>query len=136
MIEYTDTIDGVSAQDLSGFFVGWPNPPSPETHLRILAGSAAVVLARDSAAGPVVGFITAISDGVSCAYIPHLEVLPAYRGGGIGSELWRRMLGRPRHLDMIDLVRDRDVQPFYARLGMQPYTGMILRNYDRQSGAP
>jgi hypothetical protein len=37
---------------------------------------------------------------------------------------------------MIDLICDADVQPFYARLGMQPYTGMILRNYDRQSGMP
>ena len=136
MIEYTDTIDGVGAPDLQGFFVGWPNPPAPETHLRILAGSAAVVLARDAATGAVVGFITAISDGVSCAYIPHLEVLPAYQGRGIGSELVRRMLDRLRHLYMIDLICDPDVQPFYARLGMRPFTGMIFRNYDRQSGAP
>lgn len=136
MIEYSDTIHGVGAQDLQGFFVGWPDPPSPETHLRILVGSAAVVLARDQATGAVVGFITAISDGVSCAYIPHLEVLPAYQGSGIGSELVRRMLDRLRHLYMIDLICDEDVQPFYARLGMRPFTGMIFRNYDRQSGAP
>jgi ribosomal protein S18 acetylase RimI-like enzyme len=136
MIEYSETIDGLSAEHLAGFFVGWPDPPSPETHLRILAGSAAVVLARDGAAGAVVGFITAISDGVSCAYVPHLEVLPAYQGRGIGSELVRRMLDRLRHLYMVDLICDVDVQPFYARLGMRPFTGMILRNYDRQSGAP
>ena len=94
-----------------------------------------MLLARDDATGAVVGFITAISDGVSCAYIPHLEVLPAYQGSGIGSELVRRMLERLRQIYMIDLICDTDVQPFYARLGMQPYTGMILRNYDRQSGA-
>ena len=136
MIYYVHDIQGVGAADLQGFFVGWPNPPSPETHLRILAGSSFVVLARDDASGAVVGFITAISDGVSCAYIPHLEVLPDYRGQGIGSELVRRMLDRLRHLYMIDLICDTDVQPFYARLGMRPYTGMIFRNYDRQSGAP
>ncbi|HJZ50186.1 MAG TPA: GNAT family N-acetyltransferase [Roseiflexaceae bacterium] len=135
MISYSESIEGVSAGQLKGFFVGWPNPPSPETHLRILAGSAAAVLARDDAIGDVVGFITAVSDGVSCAYIPHLEVLPAYQGRGIGSELVRRMLAQLRHLYMVDLICDTDVQPFYARLGMRPYTGMILRNYDRQSGA-
>ena len=135
MISYDETIEGISPARLTGFFVGWPNPPSPETHLRILAGSSAVVLARDGATGDVVGFITAISDGVSCAYIPHLEVLPAYQGRGIGSELVRRMLARLRHLYMIDLICDTDVQPFYARLGLRPYTGMVLRNYDRQSGA-
>jgi ribosomal protein S18 acetylase RimI-like enzyme len=135
MISYTDTIAGIGATQLQGFFVGWPNPPSPETHLRILAGSYAITLARDDETGAIVGFITAISDGVSCAYIPHLEVLPAYQERGIGSELMRRMLERLRHIYMLDLICDTDVQPFYARLGMQPYTGMILRNYDRQSGA-
>ena len=135
MISYSETIAGIGAEHLQGFFVGWPNPPSPATHLRILAGSYAMLLARDDATGQVVGFITAISDGVSCAYIPHVEVLPAYQGRGIGSELVRRMLERLHDIYMIDLICDTNVQPFYARLGMQPYTGMILRNYDRQSGA-
>jgi hypothetical protein len=35
---------------------------------------------------------------------------------------------------MIDLICDADVQSFYQRLGMTPYTGMIKRNYDRQAG--
>jgi ribosomal protein S18 acetylase RimI-like enzyme len=134
MISYSESIDGVSVSDLSGFFVGWPNPPAPTTHLRILAGSAAIVLARADATGQIVGFITAISDGISCAYIPHLEVLPGYQGRGIGSELVRWMLAQLRQIYMIDLICDANVQPFYERLGMRPYTGMILRNYDRQSG--
>ncbi len=134
MIAYADSTDGISPDKLRGFFVGWPNPPAPETHLRILNGSDAVVLARDDATGAVVGFITAISDGVSCAYIPHLEVLPDYQGRGIGSELARRMLEKVSRLYMIDLLCDPDVQPFYARLGMRPATGMLIRNYDRQSG--
>ncbi len=134
MIAYADSTDGISLDNLRGFFVGWPNPPAPETHLRILNGSDAVVLARDDATGAVVGFITAISDGVSCAYIPHLEVLPDYQGRGIGSELARRMLEKVSRLYMIDLLCDPEVQPFYARLGMRPATGMLIRNYDRQSG--
>jgi predicted N-acetyltransferase YhbS len=76
------------------------------------------------------------SDGVSCAYIPHLEVQPEHQGRGIGSELLRRMLEKLRGLYMIDLLCDPDVQPFYARLGMRPATGMLIRNYDRQSGSP
>ena len=136
MISYLDSIAGLAAQHLHGFFVGWPNPPTPETHLRILAGSAAIVLARDDRTSAIVGFITAISDGVSSAYIPHLEVLPSYQGRGIGSELLRRMLERLRGLYMIDLMCDADLQPFYARFGMRPAGGMIVRNYDRQSGEP
>ena len=136
---YTSTIEGIAADQLSGFFVGWPNPPSPETHLRVLQGSDAVILAVDNVAGDprprVVGFITAITDGALAAYIPHLEVLPAYQGQGIGSELVRRMLAHLRDFYMIDLICDADVQPFYERLGMRPYSGMIFRNYDRQSGS-
>ena len=134
MITYTDSLAGVTSEHLQGgFFVGWPNPPSPQTHYRILANSAAIVLAR-LADGTLVGFITAVSDRVSCAYIPHLEVLPAYQGQGIGSELVRRMLEKLRNLYMIDLVCDPPLQPFYERLGMRPVVGMVVRNYDRQAG--
>jgi ribosomal protein S18 acetylase RimI-like enzyme len=119
---------------LQGFFVGWPNPPSPATHLRLLEGSQHVILARDETVGTVVGFITALSDGVLSAYIPHLEVLPPYQGQGIGSELVRQMLELLRQLYMVDLICDPELQPFYARLGLRPWTGMVVRNYDRQSG--
>lgn len=133
MITYTTSLTDLTADYLrGGFFAGWPNPPTPETHLKLLHGSDHVILARDG--DQVIGYITAISDGVLAAYIPHLEVLPAYRGQGIGSELVRRMLDNLRHLYMIDLMCDTDVQPFYERLGMRRYSGMIYRNYERQSG--
>jgi ribosomal protein S18 acetylase RimI-like enzyme len=134
MITYTTSLANLTADHLrGGFFAGWGNPPTPETHLRILQGSSYLVLARDGE--PVIGYITAISDGVLTAYIPQLEVLPAYRGQVIGSELVRRMLDQLQHIYAIDLICDADVQPFYEQLGMRRYTGMILRNYDRQSGA-
>ena len=134
MVTYTDSLTGVTSDDLKGgFFVGWPNPPSPETHYQILANSAAIVLAQIED-GTVVGFITAVSDGISCAYIPHLEVLPAHQGQGIGSALLRRMMDKFRHLYMVDLVCDAELQPFYERFGMRPVVGMVMRNYDRQSG--
>ncbi len=135
MIVYTTSLADLGPDQLHGFFVGWPNPPSPEAHLRILHGSAHVVLALDDETNNVVGFITAISDGVSCAYIPHLEVLPQHQAQGIGSELMRRMLDQLRNLYMIDLLCDPDVQPFYERLGMHRTQGMLIRNYERQNSA-
>jgi ribosomal protein S18 acetylase RimI-like enzyme len=133
MIQYSESLDGLTPERLTGFFVGWPNPPSPENHLRILHGSQHRLLAIDTENSQVVGFITALSDGVSAAYIPHLEVLPQYQGQGIGTELVRRMLDKLRHLYMIDLMCDADLQPFYERMGLHPYTGMVGRNYDRQA---
>lgn len=134
MITYTGSLDAINSAQLAGFFVDWPDHPTPETHLRLLQNSTEVVLAIDDESGQVVGYITAISDGVLSAYIPLLEVLPAHQRQGIGSELARRMLDKLEHLYMIDLLCDAGVQPFYERLGMRPATGMMIRNYQRQSG--
>jgi ribosomal protein S18 acetylase RimI-like enzyme len=129
MIQYVDSAEAVTLDQLHGFFFGWRDPPSPEAHLKLLMNSDYVVLAWDHDTGNVVGFVTAISDGVLVAYIPLLEVLPAYQGQGIGSELVRRMLAKLREFYAVDLICDPELQPFYSRFGMKPHTGMILRNH-------
>jgi ribosomal protein S18 acetylase RimI-like enzyme len=135
MITYTDSLEGIHVDQLrGGFFAGWLKPPTPETHLRMLYNSDYVMLALDVEGGQVVGYITAISDGILAAYIPHLEVLKAYQGQGIGSELVRLMLAALNHIYMVDLICDPELQPFYERFGMMRYSAMITRNYDRQSG--
>ena len=134
MIRYTDVLDNITQDKLAGFFVGWPNPLAPATHLRILQGSYRVWLAVDDDSGNIVGFISAISDGVLAAFIPNLEVLPAYQGQGIGTELVKRMFDSLQHLYSIDLVCDEDVRPFYERLNMRSATGMVLRYYENQAG--
>ena len=121
---------GITQEMLFGFFEGWPDRPTPEQHLAILRGSQHVVLALASVPRRVIGFMTALSDGVLSAYIPLLEVLPEYRSRGIGGELVRRMLARLRRLYMVDLVCDADVQPFYARYGMMPMSAMVIRRCD------
>ena len=133
-IQYLESAEAITEDDLRGFFVGWPNPPTPATHLRILRNSQHVVIATEANSGTVVGFITAISDGVLSAYIPFLEVLPSHQGEGIGSELTRRMLERLKDLYMVDLLCDQGVQPFYERFNLVKAHGMMIRNYDRQSG--
>ena len=136
MIHYTFTAKGITPEQLRGFFVGWPNPPSPETHLRLLKNSDEIVLAIDQETKRVVGFITAITDHVLSAYIPLLEVLPEYRGRGIGKKLVDFMLDRLGDLYMIDLICDQELQAFYAKRGMVQARGMMMRNYDNQSGSP
>ena len=59
MPEIVTSIAGIDADQLSGFFVGWPSPPDPETHLRILEGSFAVALAL--ADERVIGFANAVT---------------------------------------------------------------------------
>ena len=130
MTTYETTLEGLGERDLAGFFVGWPTPPSPAKHLRLLHGSDLAVLARDAESGRVVGFVTAVGDCVLSASIPFLEVLPEYRGRGIGSELVRRMLLLLEGTYMIDLCCDEELVGFYERFGLGRWVGMGIRNRD------
>ena len=130
-ITFTTDLADIGPEHLTGFFVGWPNPPSPEIHLRLLYASDAVVLARDDQR--VIGYITALTDHVLFSSITSIEVLPGYQGRGIGRELMRRIVDR-LEVYATDVVCDESISPFYERLGMRRVTGMVHRRYDLQSG--
>lgn len=131
-MNYSSEIQIVDKLELSGFFVGWPNPPSIETFKKLLKQSYKIVLAYEGE--KLVGFITSISDGVLSAYIPLLEVLPEYQGKGIGGELIARMKSELASLYMVDLLCDEELIPYYEKFGMQRTQGVFVRNYERQSG--
>ena len=125
-ILYSDEVEHVVPDDLNGFFADWAVAPTPAQHLAILHGSDHVVLARDG--DRVVGFVTAVGDGVVSAYIPLLEVVSEYHGRGIGTELMRRMLAKLESMYMVDLCCDAALEPFYARLGLRVWDrGMGIR---------
>jgi GNAT superfamily N-acetyltransferase len=126
VISYRTDLHGLTETDLTGFFVGWPTPPSPAQHLAVLRGSYRVVIARSG--DDVVGFVNMISDGVLTAFVPWLEVRPEFQGQGIGTELMRRIVAEAAHLYSVDLTCDDALRPYYERLGMTALTGMGLRN--------
>lgn len=134
MIIYQSFVKGISEKHLHGFFVGWRKKPSTKTHLRLLKNSDYVVLARDSKTKNVVGFVSAISDGVLSSYIPFLEVLPGYQNRGIGVKLMKTILSKLNRFYIVDLFCDKDMRPYYRKFGMRPDTAMIIRNKKRQSG--
>jgi ribosomal protein S18 acetylase RimI-like enzyme len=129
-IVYRDNLEGITAEMLSGFFVGWrARVPDLEKHLQILKNAQHVVLALDEDKNRVVGRVNCLTDGIQSAHIPLLEVLPEYKGQGIGTQLMTRMLGKIRKIPAVDLTCDPEVQPFYERFEMLKTHGMALRNY-------
>lgn len=134
-LTYQTTTEGLSPDQLDGdFFQDWPDRPSPETLLRILEQSDhRVVAVRE---GKVVGFITAISDGVLSAFITLLEVIPEEQDKGIGHSLMNQLMEDIGDIYMVDLVCDANLSRFYAELGFATATGMSRRNYQMQSGRP
>lgn len=127
-IKYTDSVEKITSRMLGGFFEGWKKPHTPDEHLEILKNSNHIILAIDSDKARVVGFITALTDGVQSAFIPLLEVLPEYRKMGIGSALVFRMLETLNGIPAIDLTCDPEMKKFYSKFGMVPSVGMIVRN--------
>jgi ribosomal protein S18 acetylase RimI-like enzyme len=127
-IKYTDILEGISSEQLTGFFEGWQCHPGVDRHLEILRASYRVWLTMDGT--KCVGFINAISDGLFSAFIPLLEVLPEYRGNGIGSELVRRMAASLDDLYSIDIVCDNTVAKFYEAQGFSRLVAMAKRNYN------
>ncbi len=129
MIIYKTGTESIVADDLEDFFEGWGKKPDPEKRLKILQNSDHIITAHDE--GRLIGFINAITDKTLSAYIPLLEVLPAYRGKGIGGELVKRMTELLSSFYMIDLCCDDDLSGFYEKLGFNKSVGMIKRNYDK-----
>ena len=115
-IRIQSDLTGIGAEQVGGFFEGWPNPPTPETFLRLLAGSYRISLAV-AESGEVVGFAQAISDGVLTAFIPLLEMRPECRGQGLGLRLMEHLLAQLDHLYAVDLSCDDALFPFYEKLG-------------------
>ena len=118
---------------IDGFFVGWPNPPSNHAFKKILINSQHIVLAIDE--NRLVGFINAISDKTLSAYIPLLEVLPDYKGKGIGAELVSRMKEELKAYYMVDISCDNEVVPFYEKQGFRKNNSMYLRHYENQNAS-
>ena len=134
MIEYRDDPASLRPDQLVGFFEGWPEAPTPETHLRLLRGSDVAIVAIDDATDRVVGFVTAVTDGVLAASVPLLEVIPEHRGRGIGRSLMRRVREALRDIYMIDLTCDEGLVPFYRSLGYERLTAMVIRDGARRRG--
>ena len=129
MIVYKTDLNGITKDQLKGFFVGWKDPLTPERHLEILQNSYIFVLAIDNEKNNVVGFVNALSDKLQFAFIPMLEVLPNFQNMGIGSKLMEIILSNLEHIDCVDLTCDPELQPFYERFKLLRSRGMVIRRY-------
>ena len=129
MIIYSDKIDDVVKDKLTGFFVGWKKPLSSEKHYMLLKGSTYFIVAIDTKDNRTVGFVTALTDGINSSFIPLLEVLPEFQRKGIGTELMKRILEKLNDITNIDLTCDLPMQSFYKRFDMLKSHGMVIRKY-------
>ncbi len=129
-IIYSNNKEAVNDLELGVFFEDWPKKPKNEMLKKSILGATHCVLAIDKSRSRLIGYITAVSDGVLSAYIPFLEVEPEYRNKGIGVTLTRKMITQLSDLYMIDLVCDKELADFYSQAEFKSWHAMIRRNYD------
>ena len=95
----------------------------------MLEGSSHIVLAIDDTTRRIVGRISAISDGCHSAFVSMFEVLPSYRGQGVGKQLADKLFDALRTFRSIDLTCAPELRPYYEKFGMKPTTGMARRTW-------
>ena len=81
-----------------------------------------------------IGYIDAVSNGVTDAYIQDLMVCPKYQGKGIGTELMNRIITylKENKIYMISVVFEDKLLPFYKRFGFSPMLCGQMQTYDME----
>jgi len=126
VIAYSTSIEKLDPSHLSGFLAHWDFQPPDGTLFEILRHSTEVILARDIESSVLCGYITALSDGVACAYISALQVRSEYRNKGIGTALLTQMVDRLNVFGVYLSCAPALVR-FYEAAGFKPGVSMSKR---------
>ncbi len=116
--------EGADGKTLKQFYqaCGFDNGRSPEQYRRAFANSIARIAFLN---GEMVGAGRAITDGVRCAAMFDICVLPAHRRRGIGRMVVQSLLAVvPGQFAILSCTPD--VHAFYAGLGFRPENGAMV----------
>ena len=117
-IQYTETRN-FSIDSILNLYKAnkWSAAEKPQQLYDGLMNSHSLVSAWDG--DKLVGLGNAISDGYLVVYYPHLLVLPAYQGQGIGYNLLQLLITKYKNFHQRILVADGDAVGFYKRCGFE-----------------
>jgi predicted N-acetyltransferase YhbS len=87
---------------------------SAEEFRTLVSKSQRVLVAVES--GAIIGFVRAITDGISNGYLTLLIVRSGHRGKGIGRALVRAVMGDDPRMTWV-LRADRGAEGFYEKIG-------------------
>ena len=94
------------------------------SQIRKLLRSSHLVLAARNQNRELIGFISAVSDGVLCGFVQNLVVHPTYRRRGLGTRLLRELARRMRRQGISYLYvlgrRGKGARAFFHRVGFRP----------------
>jgi len=115
---WKETLDGVDWEELSALYRAAPLGNKTAAELETAFTNSRYVLfvyedERLAGAGRV------LADGVDCAYIADVALLPSHQGRGLGKQIVARLVELSRGHRKILLYAVVGKEPFYARFGFR-----------------
>ncbi len=134
-LEWQHTLEGVDWDELSALYRAAPLGDKPPEWLRTAFGNSMFrCFVRDG--GRLVGAGRALADGVDCAYLCDIAVLPSHQGGGLGQAIVQRLVDAASGHRKIILYAVPGREPFYRRFGFRRMrTAMAIFADPRQMAA-
>jgi GNAT superfamily N-acetyltransferase len=130
-IEWDEALDRVDWNELSALYRAAPLGDKSAQWLRTAFGNSRLrCFARD--AGRLVGAGRALADGVDCACLCDIAVLPSHQGSGLGKAIVAQLVERARGHRKIILYAVPGKESFYRRFGfLRMTTAMAI--FDNQA---
>jgi GNAT superfamily N-acetyltransferase len=132
---WTDSLDRIDWKELSELIRAAPlGDKAPDRLRTTFTNSMFRCFVFDE--GVLVGAGRALADGIDCAYLCDVVILPSHQGRGLGREIIARLLDMARGHKKIILYAVPGKEGFYARLGFRRMrTAMAIFEDPQQAAA-
>lgn len=117
-LTWSDTTESLDWDELEALYRAAPLGHKNAVDLRIAFGNSRFVCAVFED-GRLVGVGRVLADGVDCAYVCDVAVLPSHQGTGLGKQIVARLVERSRGHKKIILYAVPGKEPFYKKFGFK-----------------
>lgn len=115
-LDWSDTLDGLDWEELSALYHAAPlGNKDPADLCTAFGNSRFHCFVRE--AGKLVGVGRVLADGVDCAYLCDIAVLPVHQGTGLGKQIVAALVERSRGHRKIILYAVPGKESFYKKFG-------------------
>ena len=120
-VDWSDDLNSVDWEELSALYRVAPlGDKKPADLKRSFSNSLYRCFVREDAR--LVGVGRALADGVDCAYICDIAVLPSHQGTGLGKQIVGRLVELSRGHRKVILYAVPGKEPFYRKFGFKRMT--------------
>ena len=131
-LEWSHSVEGMNWEELSDLFLAAPLGYKKPSDLKVaFSNSMFTCFAFD--AGRLVGAGRVLADGIDCAYICDMAVLPSHQGTGVGKAILADLVNHSRGHKKIILYAVPGKEPFYRKLGFKRMTTAMAIFEDQAS---